>query len=350
MADDNFVISQESLQKLKDDGVLIIENVFSEKECDAYCAEIVKCFTQISPKLHVDMRTGKADEMTWKPANLPPMPRSGLFQAIVSVFPPVLEIRSHEKIKSIFSQVYSFLRESPQTSFFTSMDGINVRPHIPAYQTDKSKDWAHLDQTIRNNPYLCVQGQIVLSNTTACFRASPKSHLLHDQILDKFAVNSKDNWFKLDNSKYGELKEMVESIGGQWQIPIRAPRGSVILWLSSLIHSAMTQSKEKLSKCGVCKNDIWRDWRMVVYVCYRPKEDVRNRKVHAKRLKKCLNEGRVTNHWGERMFPKKLFREHVERDSSIQIYVDDPQKARILFENAVTSDVAKKFVALICED
>ena len=42
------------------------------------------------------------------------------------------------------------------------MDGINVRPYMgPFHKEGPSNDWAHLDQTIRDQPFLCVQGQVV---------------------------------------------------------------------------------------------------------------------------------------------------------------------------------------------
>tara|TARA_R110002050_G_scaffold98545_3_gene204781 strand:- start:239 stop:568 length:330 start_codon:yes stop_codon:yes gene_type:complete len=90
----------------------------------------------------------------------------------------------------------------------------------------------------------------------------------------------------------------------------------------------MTQLQEPLPKPIKSDESVWRDWRFVVYVCHRPKSEVKNRKLHAKRLKQCLDDCRVTNHWGEKMFPKKRFREYVEREQTIAELVEHPEKVR----------------------
>ncbi len=79
----------------------------------------------------------------------------------------VLVLKNTDKYECLLMAKYSV----QEIDFSTSMDGINVRPHMAPYQN--GKDWAHIDQTIPNNPFLCVQGQVILSDTSACFRASP---------------------------------------------------------------------------------------------------------------------------------------------------------------------------------
>lgn len=327
---ENSPISKEAIRRFKDTGLLIVEDVFSPEECNNYCSEIISCFCKISPNLKVDLNTGQPDLSTWIPENLPPGPRSGLFQSLVSAFPPVRQIRRDQKILKIFELVYSDLRDKEiegYDSFYSSMDGINVRPFMKPFQK-KQEDWAHLDQTIYDNPFLCVQGQVVLSNTSACFRASPKSLHVHNQVLDMngIAQNDSSNWLKFPKSDYRMLQECVESVGGKWQIPIRAKKGSVILWTSSTVHSAMIQQQQ--SKFGPTAGDPWVDWRFVVYTCYRPKTDValNQRKRHENRLKKCQEENRVTNHWGEQIFPKKVFRDYHVREKTLAMIVEDPKK------------------------
>jgi len=289
---------------------------------------------------------------TWKADNLPSSPRTGLMQGLVSTLPSVLEIRSHRRTRKIFEVVYSGLRKEHVTEFFTSMDGINVRPHMAPYQN--GKDWAHLDQTIPNNPFLCVQGQVVLSDTSACFRASPRSYRVYDQILENFKDKIKspsDNWFMIPKGEYKHVQELVESVGGQWQVPIRAPKGSVILWSSSTIHSAMTQQKDvkAVDLFDSQREDPWADWRFIVYVCHRPKEDVTvRRKQHAERLQKCLEESRVTNHWGGRMFPKKPYQRFGNakpKEETIEDLTNNPEKVRELIK--VPKKINKKIQPLI---
>jgi len=112
-----------------------------------------------------------------------------------------------------------------------------------------------------------------------------------------FCTQSGDYWThtlsrrKIPHEDYDALRDMVEKAGGQWQVPVLVPAGSMILWLSSTIHSAKIQDPGDDST------------RCVVYVCQRPKNEC-NRS-HGKRLTECLAENRVTNHWGTRKFPTK---------------------------------------------
>ena len=179
-----------------------------------------------------------------------------------------------------------------------------------------------------NKTYYCVQGQIVMADSTASFRASPRSHLVYESILDQGNVSKteKSNWYKLPSNMYPYVEKEVKKLKGEFQIPILAKKGSVILWLSSLVHSARTQVDPKLVKRKKTKSE-WDNWRGVIYVCYRPKEDVN--KKHCERLQKCFKENRITNHWGARMFPKKprFFVDkdgNTKYDKTVAKYVEDP--------------------------
>jgi hypothetical protein len=97
-------------------------------------------------------------------------------------------------------------------------------------------------------------------------------------------------WHKFPSEQYPEVRAAVEAAGGQWQVPVHAAPGSMILWLSSTIHSAKLQDPGD------------RSIRCVVYTCYRPKDTCALS--HWKRLRACLRDNRATNHWGTRMFGK----------------------------------------------
>lgn len=304
-----------SAELLKEWGVLVIEDVFTPSECREKVERIHDGFTTINPTLN--------EPTAWTKENLPPIPRAGLFQRIFGNLPPVWEIRTDPRIRHIFETVYSDLRGYEVTDFVTSIDAVNVHPPIGPYQED-SKDWAHLDQTYREGDkpeHRCVQGQVVLNESTASFRCSPKSHSIFGEILDAHGVSktSKDNWCMFKHESYPLLKEAVEDAGGEWQVPIKAPTGSVILWLSSTIHSAISQSKTAV----IDTSDPFSDWRFVVYTCYRPKSEVD--KAHFKRLQRCVEENRLTNHWGSMMFSKTM-RFSRTSDPMMKMFVDEPEK------------------------
>ena len=200
--------------------------------------------------------------------------------------------------------MYSQIRNKNISDFVTSVDGITIKPPGPPYHNNKPKDdWPHLDQTIRDEMTRCIQGQIVMTNTSAGFRCSPRSHLIHSEILDCNNVdqNNESNWCLFSKNKVlrNDIMDLIEEKDGQWQIPIIVPKGSMIFWFSSLIHSAKYQDQNLI----INELDRWSEWRGIIYISYRPKEDVDME--HLQRLQHAFDENRVTNHWGDKLFPKK---------------------------------------------
>lgn len=140
---------------------------------------------------------------------------------------------------------------------------------------------------------------MVLTNTTAGFRASPKSHLVFEEILNKIHHSNKqsDNFLLLKRDQYNDIKKLVECIGGHWQIPIIAEKGDFIIWTSTTIHSAILQDHSEKP----IPSDKWKGWRGVVYICYRPREEFTKDEL----IKKydAFKNNKVTNHWGTKIFP-----------------------------------------------
>jgi len=305
------------IKQFKSDGMAVITDVFTKSACDKYMNRIINNFV----KLETGIDKNNIGE-TWIPHNLPPQTRPGLFQALVSNFPAVWSIRSHPNVRAIFEILYSNLRGSPQTDFIVSGDGINIRPgFIGPYTKPNTIDWAHLDQTIPNDIYKCIQGQAVLTNTTASFVASPKSHLVFDRILKKLKIDTKTNWLKFTPEQIGLVKKLVLDIGGQWQIPILAPAGSFVVWASTTIHSAKLQDQS----IKPTSTDKYRGWRGVVYVSYRPKNEFTNAQL-LKRIN-AFEQNRTTNHWSTHLFGKRpggryLYTE--KRHPQIEAMLDDP--------------------------
>lgn len=302
-------------EELRRNGAVIVSDVFSAAECTARCAGILEGFKRLNPENLLVHDAG-----TWTAANLPPQVRSGLFQGVVCNLPDVWAVRADERVSRVFQEAYGALRGSPQREMFTSIDGINMR--MPSektwHQQEKTKDWAHVDQTDPSNPFKCIQGQVVLRGDSACFVCSPGSHLALKEVLKDAGVapSDKSNWCKFEQERYPAIQARVRNVGGLWQTPVQAPAGSMILWLSSTIHSAKIQDRS---------DDTM---RCVVYVCQRPKTECgatpAQRKKHAERLRRCIEENRATNHWGDRLFPK---------GSRYPLHEDTPHALRAVIEN-----------------
>lgn len=298
---DDADFSNKLIDAFKNDGVVVISNVFTKLECDNYVDNIVTNIENLGTGVK---RTRCKD--TWLDENLPPQTRPGLFQTCLANLEPVWKIRANEKIFNIFSTLYSNLRNKELKSysdFIVSGDAINIMPNDLFDPNKSSSDWPHLDQVDRSDIYKCIQGQMVLTNTSASFVASPKSHKVYLDIVDKYNIpyNYNTNWWRIINTADAtieEIKQMIENVGGKWQIPILSEAGSFIIWSSTLVHSARTQIKKEKKN----KYDEWLGWRCVVYVSYRPKEEYTENDLAIRQ--KAYEENLTTNHWGTKIFEK----------------------------------------------
>merc|ERR1712232_373506 len=105
------------------------------------------------------------------------------------------------------------------------------------------------------------------------------------------------------------LKSFEETIFAQhkvsYQVPVRVPKGSVIMWLSTTLHSGGCAEREEIPTAL----DPFKGWRGVVYVCHRPKEEFTTHELDT--LERCIKENRGTNHTSTRVFAtpnkKKLY-------------------------------------------
>jgi len=295
--DYNTINYDEVTDFIKENGFVVIENLFDKSYCDNLVDRTINAFETINPELN------HKDHMKWLKPQLPPQTRSGMFQSLISNINPVKEVRENENYKHIFSEIYSRVKTNYNVDdeLVSSIDGLNFKPNVrgPYANSAGSKDWAHLDQTKRDEIFKCLQGQVVLTNTSACFVCSPKSHKLHSEILDICDVKEKDssNWCKIPHGKYTNCKEVVENSGGSWQVPIKAKAGSCILWFSTTIHSARHSEKKETFN----ESDPYLGYRCVYYITYRPKNEFT-----AKQLEKIqtnLQNNRNMNHWCTRTFP-----------------------------------------------
>lgn len=278
---------------LKEYGVVVIPNVFSNEECDSWMKEIL---------LNIEAITGNQvnheTPETWKEDKLPPQRRCGLYnEHILNNLKPVWEIRRDPRMKDIFKPVYSELKRKEVDEFVCSIDGINIQPNVER-NVEGERDWPHCDQTERDDLFKCVQGQVVLTNSNASFRASPKSHQYFPELMDAAGIpDSSMNFAPLFNHLDKIIPSVITPNNIPFQIPIVAEKGSVILWFSTTIHSAMSVSCRE----PPTPDDPFKGWRGVVYVCYRPRSEFTS--LHLNALEDCLKLNMGTSHWAKPMMP-----------------------------------------------
>ena len=288
-------------KSLKESGVVVVTDVFTLEEAHAHRNKIIQYLQDICPELK--------ERPAWK--HLPQGPRKGLIQSLVTV-EPVTSLRQDPRVYELWKHAYNDGRRT-QGGFVQSCDGINV---WPGDGRPRGKDWPHLDQTESDRLFECVQGQIVLNESTACFRCTPGSHRLFSEIRD--ITEGKDDWNKFSDSEVKKVKALLRKSGvTRWQERVFAAPGSIILWLSTTIHSAAVQDPDAPKR-----DRPYDDWRCVVYTCLRPRREVSEN--HLKRLKKCYDENRCTNHWGSRLFPKTFRWGCHNQPPTLKKFQDDP--------------------------
>jgi len=318
--DSNFETKMINL--VKEFGVVVIKNVLSSIECTDHMSNIVTELETVSSFKRSDLKT-------WQPENLPQQVRPGMFHEVICNTPTINKIRFDPRIMKIFTSYYSHFKNTSydDIDMIVSNDGINIKPGtVPPY--NNGSDWAHLDQTgAIDDPYKCIQGQMVLSNTSACFRASPKSHLLFKEFVAESTTPAKVAGFlKFKPEAYFKMQKDIEAIGGSWQINIPANKGDFIIWTSSTVHSATLQTNlEKATKL-----DPWNGWRCVIFVCIRPRDEFTNNELRKKY--ESFTENRVTNHWGTTVFPRGFVRFNAtarNKDrytTKVREFIEDPSK------------------------
>lgn len=252
------------LKTLQTWGIVVITDVYSKEQCQEFMCDFVPKNMEIIKNM--------------------PTVKPGQHKNIIANDPMVWKFRKDQRLEALNSYLHKKLNDYPTyPHMIPSVDAVNIKDPLHGPYSDPNKpDWAHLDQT-NGNIHECIQGQIVLTNTTAGFVSSPKSHLIYHDIMKIMHVgqNDKSNWCILSERMNIEqeaiIKQKLNDIGGSWQEVIHAPAGSVILWFSSVIHSAKTVDKPliKITPKNAEKEKMKRlenieGWRGIIYLCYLP--------------------------------------------------------------------------------
>lgn len=343
---------EDLIKNTREFGLCVIKNVVPIDECNKDMDKIVSAFENLGTGLKRDKVS------TWTDYNTPPQIRRGMYQCMMGNLPVVWKQRVRPEIQSIFKILYQEFRKDIKDSddLVTSIDGINVKPGElePFYDPKNDHDWAHLDQTFYKEIYKCFQGQLVLTPTTASFRATPKSHIHHKEIVDYYyKTGSEKNFFKFSKKQSNEIRDWLNYDKGvkDWQIPIYAPQGSFIIWTSTTIHSAKMADYPEKPK----PDSPWNGWRGVIYISYRPKSEIEDGYLDEKKW--CIRHNRLLNHWGNCIFnkyPSKKQRDEEAKHPQIKKLADNPylvyKQLKINYKDLLNDPKIRKAIALENED
>ena len=267
-------------------GVCVVLNAFSDEFCDSKVNEIVSFFENLGTGITRD------DANTFSEEKVPQETKPGMYHGLVGNLPAVWELRTADVVRKCFSVLYQY-----DGKFICSSDGFTLTPNR-AYP--KPKDWPQVNQTTEGM-FRCVQGQAVLTNTTSAFVCSPKSHLLHGELITLYKSRNTNNILRLERNleHAAKIEKRVAEIGGAWQIPVEVPRGSLIFWTSALIHSAWPSLVTEVPD----ETDPWKGWSCAVDICYRPVHQFTRDEI-AKRAE-CVLTNRQTNNSAAKVMNKR---------------------------------------------
>lgn len=276
--EDNF------MRKLNKYGVCVIPNIIPEDECIVLRNNMWKELKYIHKnRFDID------DEKTWNNFyDFLPLHSMLIQHFSIAHLQSVWDVRQHENVGNIFSKIWN----TPKEELLSSFDGISV--NLPPEKTNRGwflgNDWMHTDQAPNRKGLYCIQGLVNLypvNEGDASLTVLEKSHKYHEEFFNYIDLHNNDNWYKLvDDQKQWFIDK------GCKQYCIQAPVGSLVLWDSRTIHQGIEAQK----------NRDHENFRMVVYTCLLPKENY-SQKIRDKR-KIMFENMRVTNHWGNKMFPK----------------------------------------------
>ena len=275
-------------QTLEQYGVAVIPNLLNQDETSDLLDKMWIFFEEITKKFKVPIKRNK--ENTWKsfyqlyPLHSMLIQRYGIGHAQFA-----WDARQNEKIVEIFSKFWNLNPEDLLVSF----DGSSF--HLPPEKTNRgwnrNNTWYHTDQSYTRNDFECIQSFVTLNDInkgdgTLAFMEG--SHKFHSIVADKFKIQDKADWHKIDKS----IEEFYLEHGCNYK-KISCPKGSLVFWDSRTIHCGVEPFKQRE------KDNL----RAVIYLCYMPRYLISNANLRKK--KEAFNNIRTTNHWAckPKLFP-----------------------------------------------
>ena len=274
-------------RKLAKYGVAIIPNVLGEQECKEMVDGFWDFFEHISQEWEVPLNRDVKE--SWSQfSKLYPMHSMLIQHWGIGHSQFIWDIRQNEKVVDIFAQFWKCPKEALQVSF----DGASFScpPEGTNRGWNRDHTWYHTDQSYTNSAFRTLQSWITgldVNEGDATLAIMEKSHHYHKECGDQFKLVDKDNWHKLTAAE----EDFYVSKGCAYKY-IKAPKGSLVLWDSRLIHCGVEPSKSRLLP----------NFRAVAYLCYTPTTEFSEKDLEKRRG--MLKDLRMTTHGGKKMFSK----------------------------------------------
>lgn len=243
----SYLSSSEAAQmitsQINTEGYIVLPGVFSEKEADDEYRRMWHWVQTVSPSIR------KSDPSTWRRrrGDAWPCKQRDMMQLHQAgwVFNDLREAMAGR----VFEKIYG------TKELHCSKDGFTLQRPTEEELGQSHND--HYDQGFHSRGLQCIQGSVALTDQEhddGCFLCWPRSHLVHDEMMDwRGPKRGREDFVILDEKE----REWLQSQGFE---PKRVPvnRGDVILWRSDLVHKGAPP---------IGRRD---NFRAVVYICMLP--------------------------------------------------------------------------------
>lgn len=240
--------------ELEENGYCVVPNVYNSEEIEEYKSEFFNWYknTENVEELHTIIHG------------------NGIFKYFeIGHQRFAWMARTNSKIVNIFKGLWN------SDELVTSFDGCCY------YSSDfegKHNYWTHTDQSSRKKGLHCYQSFLSLTNnrqrTLIVYKGS---HLLHEHYFTTLNIDEPYDWSILDENYVSNLEDK--------KVYVNVKAGDLVLWDSRTFHQ------------NTCGNSNCNEERLVQYLCYLPKNHIKNNKKQKNLRRECYEERYTTSHW-----------------------------------------------------
>jgi hypothetical protein len=243
-----------NIKELEENGYTIIHNVYNNEEIQEYKNEFFRWYknTKDVERLHQVIHG------------------NGIFKYFEIGHQRFNWLaRTNPKIVNIFKKLWN------TDELVTSFDGCCYYPSD--YKGDDVY-WTHTDQSSYKKGRHCLQSFLSLTNNSERTLVVYKgSHLLHEHYFKTWNMDAPRDWCVLDKNYVSNLENK--------KVYVKVCAGDLVVWDSRTFHQ---------NSCGDlnCNEE-----RLVQYLCYLPKNDIKNDIRQRALRREYFVERYTTSHW-----------------------------------------------------
>jgi ectoine hydroxylase-related dioxygenase (phytanoyl-CoA dioxygenase family) len=245
---------QTNIKELEENGYTIIHNVYNNEEIEEYKREFFNWYknTKDVEKLHQVIHG------------------NGIFKYFEIGHQRFTWLaRTNPKIISIFKHLWNC------DELVTGFDGCCY------YPSDYKKEdiyWIHTDQSSHKKGRHCYQSFLSLtSNNERTLLIYKGSHLLHEHYFKTLNIDTPRDWCVLDKNYVSNLEDK--------KVYVKVNAGDLVVWDSRTFHQ------------NTCGDLNCNEERLVQYLCYLPKNNIKNDKIQQNLRREYFEENYTTSHW-----------------------------------------------------